>query len=190
MTVEEIINEIRIRADLSHIQDEELLDYINDLDDLMSVTHFPALDSVKVIVDDPSDNEFDVGDVTDGDRIEKVYIDGKKAIKKSAPDDLLDGWFFIGDVVSVSPDLLTENSELVITYREKHTPLNLDDCVMAVPEPFHDLYVFYTLAQISAKEADDVSYANFMKDYNSLLSEAMRRNAARQAYPEQQGWSK
>ena len=66
----------------------------------------------------------------------------------------------------------------------------LDDFVMAVPEPFHDLYVFYALAQISAKEADDVSYANFMKDYHSLLSEAMRRNAARQAYPEQQGWSK
>lgn len=182
MTVQDIINEIRMKEDLSHIDDDELLVYIDDLDRILCETYFPKFASEVLVEDDPG--EYPVTEIHSEDQIKKLYIDGNKAVKKSIANDLLDGWYFSGNKVLISPGLLGENSEVVLMYRVDNTPHEYEDTEFAVPESFHDLYVLYALAEIASKEADTASYENYKREFNALLADAFNALNSGKAYPE------
>lgn len=181
-SVQDIIDEVRIRTDASNIENEELILYIDELDDFMGHTVFAKLESNDVPLSDGI-YSYDVSDITEPERIEKVLIDGKRITKKSSPDDLLEGWYFRGVNVFLSPSLTADHSTMTIIYQPKNVPHQQGDSNLAVPEPYHDLYVYHCLAQIAAKEGDSVSYGNYQNDYNGLFSEVLRMVTGRQVAP-------
>lgn len=177
----QIIAEARLREDLDHITDNEIKTYIDDCDGILADTYFPKYASVTPTAGSAG-NDFSVSGITE-DRIVKVSVDGKKIIKKTSADDLLDGWYFSDLKVFISPSLLGENSVVDILYRVKNTPHANNSTDFAVPESFHDLYVYYVLAQAAAKYADGTSYNNYKNEYNALLVDAVNALTNRQAYP-------
>ena len=181
-SVQDIIDEVRIRTDASNIENEELILYIDELDDFMGHTVFAKLESNDVPLSDGV-YSYDVSDITEPERIEKVLIDGKRIVKKSSPNDLLEGWYFRGVNVFLSPSLTADHSTMTIIYQPKNTPHNLSDTNLFVPEQYHELYVYHCLAQIAAKEGDEVNYNNYQNDYNGLLSEVLSVVTGRQVAP-------
>lgn len=184
-TVQSLINEIRRRNDVSHVDDEELLLYINELDDQIAESLYPTFDS-KVISLVGGTLRYDISDDTDPNRIEKVFIDGERIFKKRDAGDYLEGWYIDGNDIVLTEDL--DNSEaMVVVYKRKRTPHEIGDAVtdenLAIPQAYHDLYTFYALSQLAAKEADTASYASYKEDYNSLLSEAVKVTTQRQLFP-------
>ena len=181
-SVQDIIDEVRIRTDASNIEDGELILYIDELDDFMGHSVFAKLESNDVSLSDGV-YSYDVSDITETERIEKVLIDGKRITKKSSPDDLLEGWYFQGVKVFLSPSLTADHSTMTIIYQPKNTPHNISDTNLFVPEQYHELYVYHCLAQIAAKEGDEVNYNNYQNDYNGLLSEVLSVVTGRQVAP-------
>lgn len=181
-TVEDIISEVRARTDASAFTNEEILDFINELDDMLRETVFQEFDSERVDFTDGT-YSYDVSSFTNPERIESITADGKLLIKKKSPNDFLQGWYFSGVNVLLSHDIVDENTGMEVNYRPECVPHLLGDTDLAVPEPYHDLYVFYALSQIASREADSVSYNNYQNDYNSLLSEVISVLKRKQAYP-------
>lgn len=186
-TVQNLLDEVRTRTDASNIEDKELLFYIDELDDIMGDSIFPQRESIVIpLIKDV--HSYDVSNITETERIKKVFVDGKRIVQKSSADDLLEGWYTEGVKLFLSPVLAAENSEMVLIYHPRKVPHTTADTNLSVPETFHDLYVYHCLAQIAAKEGDEVSYNNYQNDYNGLLSEVLSIVTGKQLSPSFTKW--
>lgn len=184
-TVSDLINEIRLRNDVSNIDDEEILEYINDIEAQLTESLFPTYHSLTMGLD--GKESYDISSiVSDPRRVLSVYVDGKKLLRKRSSHDMIEGWYFSVGSIFLS-DHFRDGREMVVIIKEPMRPHAIEDIEsddnLFVPNAYHDLYIFYTLSQIAAKEADEASYKNYKEDYNSLLSEAIAVVTKRQLSP-------
>lgn len=180
-SVQDIINEIRIRADVENITDEELLDYIDEQDDYLRETLFPEYCSSPLTL--TTAESYDISSICDSGRIKRVLAKGKPLLRKRDPNDVIEGYIARGNSLSLSSSIVDNNESVVLVYAPKHVPHKISDTNLCAPEPFHDLYVFYALSQVAAKEADAVSYGNYKSDYNALLAEVTAAVTGNQVSP-------
>lgn len=176
-TVQNIIDEIKTRTDVGNVSDNELIEYINDVDAQFMESVFPAFASatINLIADQYS---YDVSTHTTVDKIDKVYIDGVITPKKRSANDVMDGWYTSGTNVVLSDDYIDDGATgMTVVYRRNSIPHLLEDAAtdtsLAVPEAYHNLYVYHVLSQIASKEADSAAYQNYKNEYNTLLAEAL-----------------
>lgn len=176
-TVQNIIDEIKTRTDVGNVSDNELIEYINDVDAQFMESVFPVFASVTIdlVADQYS---YDVSTHTTVDKIDKIYIDGVVTPKKRSVNDVMDGWCPSGTNVVLSDDYIDDGATgMTVVYRRNSVPHTLEDAEtdtdLAIPEAYNKLYVFHALAQIASKEAEMTAYQNYQNDYNSMLAEAL-----------------
>lgn len=184
-TVSDIMKEIRFRNDVEHIADEEILEYINDIELQLVESLFPIFHSLSVELTGSESYKVS-SEIPDPRKIVAVYVDGRKLLRKRDSYDLIDGWYYSVGSVFLS-ELFREGKKMIVVHKAPMKPHVLDemdtDTDLLIPAPYHDLYVYYALSQIAAKEADEASYKNYKEDYNSLLSEALAVTTKRQLFP-------
>ncbi len=176
-TVQNIIDEIKMRRDVGNVGDDELLEYINDVDAQFMESIFPVFVSANIALS-VGQYSYDVSDYTVVDKVDKVYVDGVITPKKRSANDIMDGWHTSGASVVLSDDYIDDGATgMTVVYRRNSIPHTLEtaetDTDLAIPEAYHNLYVYYALGQIASKEADPTAYQNHQGDYNSLLAEAL-----------------
>lgn len=174
-TVQDIIDEVKVKRDTTNIEDEEIIEYINDLDAQFMESMFPVSSSTYIPLSTAT--SYDVSAYTSPELILKVYVDNQLILKKHIPNDDLSGWYINGNNIVLSSDIISGATGMTIMYRQKTTPHLLEnagtDNSLVIPASYHNLYVYYVLAELASKEADTASYANYKSDYNSLLAEAL-----------------
>lgn len=184
--ISDLIEEVRQRRDITIASDEEILEYFNDIEAQLSESVFPRFSLCSVNVE-PGKTKYDISALVDDPRkIIAVYVDGKRTLQCRDAYDILDGWYEHNGEIVIS-DGFADCDEIVLYCRSASSPHKYSDIDIdrdfLIPAAYHDLYIFYALSQIAAKEADEASYRNYKEDYNSLLSEAIAVTTKRQLFP-------
>ena len=176
-TVQDIIDEVKMRIDVGTVSDNEIIEYINDADAQFMESIFPVYSSVEIpfVAEQYS---YDVSTSTQADKVENVYVDDVITPKKRSANDIMDGWYASGTNIVLSDDYVDDGATgMTVVYRRNSIPHLLEDAAtdtsLAVPEAYHNLYVYHVLSQIASKEADSAAYQNYKNEYNTLLAEAL-----------------
>lgn len=184
--ISDLIEEVRQRRDITIASDEEILEYFNDIEAQLAESVFPRFSLYNVTVESGKEKYDISGIIEDPSKIVAVYVDGKRTLQRRDEYDILDGWYVRDGELALSSGL-SDCKELVLYCRSASSPHKYSEAEtdhdFLIPIAYHDLYIFYALSQIAAKEADEASYRNYREDYNSLLSEAIAVTTKRQLFP-------
>ncbi len=186
MTIGEIIREIKLRRDIGEdISDSEILGYINDVEGLIERNLLPEYENSKAEYVGVLGSGFSLFQWSEDISIHEedilgVFIEGKKIYH--IPENTMA--YFLG--YSIREDLryiiipnallgdIPADDSVTFLYKPQITSYELGSIDTDTPradQAYHDLYVYYTLAQVATKAADSVAYSNYITNYNGLYLE-------------------